>query len=393
MSDGLPHPDTPHPGPSVPTVVLLRVDASPRIGVGHAMRLLALTQELHRRGVEVHLAGDLEIDWVARAYDDAGVTRHPRPAGPQECVALALAVGARRCVLDRYDLDAQWGTQLRAAGLAVMTMVDGRFSAHQDADLYVDQNPGAEPRPVTPGQLALAGADYTLFRDDVLALRRAPDESDDHPEDTLSEPVTADGAGQAQPRPVRLLCVFGGTDPMGAAPVVTPLVVEAGRRLRRPVDVTVVTSDATWLEDLQARLPRGGAIRASGPLSDLARRARDCDLVVTASGSSVWELMCLGVPLAVVCVIDNQRPGYDMVIAYDLAAGLGDLAALQDDDAARHLATDTLAETLVDPTLRRRRAERAQAMLDGRGRERVVDALLALPVAADDVDTLRPGTA
>lgn len=383
MSDALPRPSTAGPTSAPSAVVLLRVDASPRIGVGHAMRLLALAQELRTRGVAVHLAGDLEIDWVAGAYDAAAVTPHPRPAGPEECVALARALGASHCVLDRYDLDAEWGTQLRAAGIAVMTMVDGTFSAHQDADLYVDQNPGAQPRHDQPGRIALAGASYTLFRDDMLALRRPLEDSDARVD--APDPGLASG-------PLRLLCVFGGTDPLGAAPVVTPLAVEVARLLGRGVDVTVVTSDPTWVEHLQAGLPPGCAVRASGPLSDLARRARDCDLVITASGSSVWELMCLGVPLAVVCVVDNQRPGYAMVVTNELAAGIGDLAALREDDAARRVAIDTLAATLGDPPVRRRRAERAQAMLDGRGRERVADALLALRAAADDIDTPSNGS-
>ncbi|MDY4395411.1 hypothetical protein SPE26_33195, partial [Bacillus thuringiensis] len=62
--------------------VVLRADATPTIGVGHAMRLLALAQELRGRGIEVHLAGDLDVAWVASAYAEAGVLVHPCPTDP-----------------------------------------------------------------------------------------------------------------------------------------------------------------------------------------------------------------------------------------------------------------------------------------------------------------------
>lgn len=347
--------------PSTRRVVVLRADATATIGVGHAMRLLALAQELRRRDVAVHLAGDLDVAWVASAYEAAGIGVHPRPTDAAELVDLALRRGAEWCVLDRYDLGAEWGAALRRAGIAVMTMVDGEFSARQDADLYVDQNPGAQPRAVESGRIALAGAAYTLFRDDVLTLRRPAGEQ--------LERNRAAG-------PLRVLEVFGGTDPCGAAPVVTPIVLAACAG--RSAEVTVVTPDAEWARPLAATAPAGVDLRTCGPISDLAARAADCDVVVTASGSSVWELMCLGVPLAVVCVIDNQRPGYDIVTRDDLAVGLGQLAELRHDEASRRRAVTALRAALGDAEARIERAERAQQMLDGRGRARVADALLAL---------------
>lgn len=292
--------------------VLLRADATHAVGVGHAMRLLALSQEFLLRGHRVHLAGDLDVPWVRAAYETAGVVLHPRPDEPAAFVALARQLEAGAVVLDRYDLGPDWGRACRDAGLATAAMVDGAFGADQDADLYVDQNPGAIPRAVAPGQRAVAGAAYTLFRDDVLTHRRAVPPGEKTDVDPQREPLT-------------VLAVFGGTDPMGAAPVITPLLLETGVAM----DLTVLSPDQGWGE-VASRLPTGPGqtLRVVPPVSDLARRAATCDIVITASGSSVWELLCLGVPIGVVCVIDNQAPGYDMVVAEGLAAGVGRLEAL-----------------------------------------------------------------
>ncbi|RYI22696.1 spore coat protein [Dermacoccus sp. 147Ba] len=344
------------------SAIVLRTDATASIGVGHAMRLLALAQEFIARGRSVHLAGELALDWVERSYRDAGVTLHTRPDDPAALGDLADRLAASFVVIDGYDFGPSWGAHLRRHGLPVTAMVDGRFGADQDADLYVDQNPGATPRKVEAGRQALAGAPYTLFRDDVLALRK-------------------EVAGRARPgarERLSVLAVFGGSDPMGAAPLVAPIVLQAAAAAGVGMDLTVVTPDDAWAAPLREDLPVDVTLTTTGPVTDLAARAARSDLVVTASGSSVWELLCLGVPTAVVCVIDNQRLGYDMVIEADLALGVGHLDELHAVGTSREDATRRLASALGDPLAREARAQRGRELLDGDGRRRVADAIEAL---------------
>ena len=51
--------------------------------------------------------------------------------------------------------------------------------------------------------------------------------------------------------------------------------------------------------------------------------AAAADLVISAAGSSLSELLCIGAAAAVVCVADNQQLGYARVVAAGTAAGLG----------------------------------------------------------------------
>ena len=78
------------------------------------------------------------------------------------------------------------------------------------------------------------------------------------------------------------------------------------------------------------------------------------------------------------CVIDNQRLGYDMVIEADLALGVGHLDELHAVDTSREDATRRLASALGDPLAREARAQRGRELLDGDGRRRVADAIEAL---------------
>jgi spore coat polysaccharide biosynthesis predicted glycosyltransferase SpsG len=121
-------------------------------------------------------------------------------------------------------------------------------------------------------------------------------------------------------------------------------------------------------------------VLAVPPADDLPALVRQADLVVSASGSAVWELLGLGAPTALVCVAPNQQVGYQQVVGRGLAAPLGELQQLQHDPDARRAASEVLTRLLSDSGARRVLATAGLAEVDGRGRERVADALLELAV-------------
>jgi spore coat polysaccharide biosynthesis predicted glycosyltransferase SpsG len=97
------------------------------------------------------------------------------------------------------------------------------------------------------------------------------------------------------------------------------------------------------------------------------------DVVVSAAGTSAWELLCLGAPTALVRVADNQRAGYDAVVRSGAARGLGAVEDLARDPAARA----GLTRLLTDAQLRADLRARARSTVDGDGRRRVVDSALS----------------
>lgn len=326
-------------------------DAGPVAGVGHLMRCLALAEELAARGTTVRFVAELgALPFAARRLAAAGfewVPPGPDPAG------TVLAASPDAVVLDSYLLPVTVGERLRAAGVPVLAVVDGD-SPVQPADAYLDQNLGAEhdtgPTP------RLAGLRYALQRTEIRAHRPA-------------RPRTA-RAG----RP-RVLAFFGGTDPFGAAPVVAGALAGTGV----PCDATVVAATPEVAGAVTAvPVPDGQRRRVIAPTDDLARLVTAADLVVAASGTSVWELACLGAAAALVCVVDNQRVGYSRAVRTGAVAGLGELAALRRDPAP---ATAVLRRLLTDPAVRTRLHTAAWHLVDGRGASRVADVLAELGAA------------
>lgn len=343
------------------THVVLRCDATPTIGVGHLVRCLALGEELMSRGCTVTLVGELSnIGWLQDLVAERGISVIAPEAEPVDVADQVRRLGAAAVVVDGYQLDHGLGTALRHEGLVTLAMVDAEFGAAQEADLYVDQNLGSRPRVDLPeGSDALAGIEYSLFRDSVLSRRRE-----------LPAPSR---------EPVRVLAVFGGTDPYDAAPVLLPVLLATGV----PMHVTVIAARPETRVALEA-LPHGPdqIVDVVDPQPDLAALAVQCDVAVSASGSSVWELLCLGVPTGVVCVADNQQPGYTMTVGSGVVAPLGILDDLKTRPEARVAAAGQLQPLLTDPARRTDLAEHGQKLVDGAGRIRVADALLARVTAA-----------
>jgi spore coat polysaccharide biosynthesis predicted glycosyltransferase SpsG len=320
---------------------------------------VALAEELVHRGLGVVFLGDLGgLPFAQRQLADRGLPLLPAPDAPGDLADLAVSLGLAAVVLDGYHLDPGCGTALTARGLPVLALSDGGFGADQQATIHLDQNLGAvRPAHLPPGTEALSGLAHVLLRDLVRSRR----------------PPAAPVAGTANSRgPASVLAVFGGTDPTAAVLTLAPLVLGTGE----PLHLRAIASTPATVEALQRLRPGPRqTLTALPPADDLPALAVQADLVVSAAGSSVWELLCLGAPTALVCVSDNQEAGYREVVDRGLVEGLGHVAALRDHEPTRAAATARLGTLLRDPGARARLAARGLAEVDGRGRERVADAL------------------
>ncbi|MEU8815535.1 spore coat protein [Actinoplanes sp. NPDC048796] len=330
------------------TIVGIRCDAGARTGVGHLVRCVALAEELVSRGVSVRFLSDLGgVEWAEAQLTQRGLPWHPAPFDEVGLVAATERLQLDALVVDSYTLPPQHTVAVRKTGLPVLAIVDGDFRG-QSADIYVDQNLDAVID--VEDAIGLAGLDYALLRGSVRQLR------------PLEPPVHTSG------RTPKVVAFFGGTDAYRAAPAIARLL--AGTEA--PLDATIIGANEELRQELQAVKPaQGQRFEIIPPTDDLPKLLAGADLAVSASGTSTWELLCLGLPAALVWVVDNQILGYDRTLARGFAAGIGQLGHFGPD------AVTTLRTLLTDPALRTELARKAWAAVDGQGVSRVADALLA----------------
>lgn len=319
------------------------------------MRSLALAEELRSRGLEPVFFSDSDsVPWLGDQVVGRGFVAESPPAGDDEH-AKCFQAGFAAVVFDSYLLPSDTYRAVRATGLPTMAIVDGELRG-AEADLFLDQNAGAEGGDVAlpDGSQMLAGLGYALIRDDVLALRPG-------------RPRHA-----RRVRTPEVLAVFGGTDAFGAAPVAVTALAMSGCPFRATV---VAPDDALRTKIEQVRLTTDQQVHVVGPSDRLAQLVLESDMVVSAAGSSTLEQLTLGACSALICVADNQEPGYRSLVRSGAVTGLGRLAEVSD---APDGAADRLARLLRNHELRQELSSVAWNAVDGHGRVRVADALLAL---------------
>jgi spore coat polysaccharide biosynthesis predicted glycosyltransferase SpsG len=327
------------------------------------MRCIALAEEFARRRWRVvFCTDDRDVPWARGQLRDRGYDVVPPSVVTSSYPDLADGVGADVVVLDSYLLGPEVYASLRDGGRRTVAIVDGPPD-HRPADLYVNQNLTGTDDTAPRGSRLLAGPAYALLRADVL--RAVP-----------SRRARARHRRRAAARPFpRVVAVLGGTDPFSVAPLVVAQLAMTGVAF----DLTVVAAQDSIAREIEAICTSPGQhVTVVPPSSQLPALAVTADLVISAAGTSLLELLHLGVPTGVVAVADNQLPGYHALTATGAVMGLGTREELTvGSDAA-----DRMSVLLRDQQLRERLRTVGPTLVDGRGRVRVVDAALA-PLEAE----------
>ena len=298
----------------------LRADASVALGLGHVLRSVALAENARERDIDVRFVVG-GADFGRRAVIARGFAARPPTHGDIDWSAD----------LDPGDLVVIDGPHLthnvgpahdRHARVAVIDDADG---SHPSADVVVCADRAVTSTTGSTTQRRLVGPDHALVRAEFRHFR---------------------GPAAAEPREV--LTALGGTDPNGRLNALTVAVARQSRGL--PVRSLPEALAATRATVPEALVTAGAA--------------------VSAAGTMAWELLCLGVPSALVVAADDQEAPARIIDAAGAAVVLG-----TDEDAV----TGELAglEALFDPSARRDLSERGRALVDGGGAARVLDALLA----------------
>jgi UDP-2,4-diacetamido-2,4,6-trideoxy-beta-L-altropyranose hydrolase len=319
----------------------MRFDAGPAIGIGHAVRCLALAQALSARGARIAIASNKAgRDAIRRA---APGTRWPmRAAHSPAALRRAWPEGCAAVVVDSYALGVDFQRACRGWAAHVVAIDDLPRRRH-DCDLLIDPTMGRRPadyrRLVPRHARVLAGRRYALLRPMFAKARRAL--SRRFGRDDRRVLVTL-GGGDQSARLARLLRAL----PPGRPLAVRVLARRPARRGAAGVAVeTVVGSFA------------------------VARHFAWADVALTAAGSTTWEMCCLGLPMVVLPIAPNQRDVAAALVKHRV--GVAAAAA----DGAR--AWRQVLALLDDPRRRRAMSRAGRGLIDGRGAGRAADAILA----------------
>lgn len=325
--------------------VVIRCDASAEGGIGHLVRAVSVADAARTAGHTAVVAGSIRSPLARSLLREAGLEAVEAPA---DLEVLAAEQGASVIHVDDYATGDEALAQVRACGALLSSMEDGTYG-RRPADVVVDSTLRAErtARPSDGSEAVLRGIEYAPMRAQVLAARER--------RASRVEEIGDDA---------RVLIVMGGTDATGAAGTVAAICAAADGIGH----VSVIAPEQNWEA---VRAEAGDEVELLAPSPEFLDRAGAADLVVSAAGTTAWELTCIGVPSLLVAVVENQRVGYEAALAEGIARGLGSLSEVRSDPRS---AVSQVEAAVADLRSGRSWAAVGRTKVDGHGAARIVSA-------------------
>lgn len=337
--------------------LVVRTDGNRQMGTGHIMRCLTLAQAWCESGgtvsfVSAAVPGGLRDRILEWAEEIVSLDVSPgSQADAERTSSAATDRDADWVVVDGPQFDVAYQEAVSSASLQLMTIDDMGDLKQYHADLVLNQNLHATPEMYTglsPSTELLLGPHYVLLRNEFLEWR---DWSPDVPTEAN-----------------HLLVTLGGSDPDNA----TQKVLDALDRAAADLKVVVVAgAENDYYESLRERAETvGQSVQIERNIDNMAEQMAWADFAVSSGGTTCWELAFMGVPTLVGMIAQIEEFLVQGLQDEDLFRHVGYFSSV----SKREIATE-INRLVEDTEYRRGMSSHAQDIIDGYGRERVLEAM------------------
>lgn len=325
--------------------VVFRTGGGECLGFGHVRRCLSLADALCRGGVRSFFLLDGDVSFVDRARE-AGFEAASVCANDdlQHTVAEAVRHRARAIVADAYAFSPEYLSALGQAS-AKTVVIDDMGDRDVPVDVVVNGSVGAE-------RLRYRGAEHTRF---FLGPRYI-----------LLRPQFAQTVGRRIGERVRnVLVTVGGSDPHG---LTARLLHDVRHTLPDALVDVVVGPLFTDCEQLEVSMRScGDAISLHHDPHEIMQLMLNADLALSGGGQTTYELAACGTPTIAIRTAGNQTVNLMGFASAGALIWAGDVSDVDLDEKVKR----AVAEVDRDREGRATLSRRAQALIDGRGAQRV----------------------
>ncbi len=338
-------------------MIFFRADANKDIGAGHVMRCLSVADAAVRAGASclfICASADMETVIRGRGHElfiCGGDYRRMDEDG------LALMIAERKpsaVFVDSYQVTEEYLKHIKIS----CEESESRLVYFNDDPLFpypchllINYNIGRDRKTY----LDLYGENIPEL---LLGTEYAP----------LRSEFSSAGDGRIRETAENVLVSTGGADPGHMAAAIADAAKGSG--LKYHFVLGPLSPDRELLE----AKAKGSGIVLHENVRDMAGLMKSCDIAISASGSTLYELCAMHVPTLTYILEDNQVALAEGFASRGIMQNCGDIRQLKNTQLAARLveAAEKLAAAKEE---RDRMAKAMAAVTDGRGAERIVDAL------------------
>lgn len=352
--------------------VAIRLDVTQQIGSGHAMRCMSIADSLASLGasavflVSCEESAEFLLERGANVFILSG---NAQRLGEQDALALieyCNRADVNGLLVDTYGAGERFHQTLCAnSGGWKTALID---------DMYTFES-GIQSVPQRFQYDVIINYDFNATSrgyETVYCARRT---------NCLRTPELLLGPTYAPLRPIfrerrisnlrtevqRVLITSGSTNPERYLERMTRAVLDASEGTSIEIEVIVgpLASYSIELKDVEC-----SRVHTRANVKDLSGYMQASDLVISAGGSTLYELACIGTPTVAVPIVPNQMQNVQGFVKLGLGLGV-DLAGQGQEALVR-----CVQSLLEDAALRSSLSRAAQDSVDGNGAERIACKLL-----------------
>jgi UDP-2,4-diacetamido-2,4,6-trideoxy-beta-L-altropyranose hydrolase len=353
--------------------IIIRVDASIKMGSGHVMRCLTLSEALKNQGAKVEFIcreheGNLvslinsrgfNVHSVPAIYSEASDPGHSSWLGAswqedsKATLKILKKIKADWLIVDHYALDIQWEKMLRPLVKKIMVIDDLADRQHDcnlllDQNFYLEQNRYAELVPQNCRQLI--GLDYLLLRQEFIDARQKLSKKRKHIR--------------------RVLVFFGGSDITNETGKSLAAIIELNDNdLIFDVIIGSGNKHQKKIKKIVSGIPTANLHIQTENMAELMLSA---DLFIGAGGSVTWERCFLKLPGIVITLADNQVQAMKDLEEKEVVYYLG-----KSTDIGKFEICEGIKLFLNNPQLRDKLLNNCHKLIDGQGTDRVTNILMS----------------
>ena len=335
--------------------LIVRADASTKIGTGHVMRCLALAQCWQEQGgtvifimsnstpaLEVRLKSE-KIEIVHLLAESGSVK------DAQETVILAQKLNVDWVVIDGYKFQEDYQKTFQNYHLKTLFIDDYGHSNYYYGDIVLNQNINADQSLYQNREAytkLLLGSSYTLLRQE---FRKLP---------LKTKNISLIGT--------KVLVTLGGGDPDN----VTLKVMQALSDIKvNDLEVLVVIGVSNPYYDQLNLLVQSlsFSIKLVQNVTDMPELMAWADIAIAAGGSTNWELAFMGLPSVIIVIADNQQRIAKKLHEQEIIINLGWHQQIIPEQIGL-----TVQALIGDRARREMMSQKGQQLIDGKGAMRVI---------------------
>lgn len=319
-------------------IIYIRVDADNQIGKGHLMRCIAMGEALLELGHDVQfLTNTRQVELNVRGLN-YHIIGHLINKGPLVWAEELVESESAIVVVDSYSVDEYYFLSLKTHFKKIV-YVDDLYVDSKAIDLIINGNAYADINEYVVknvNKYAL-GSDYTIIRNEFILCKQANDLVDKR----------------------RVLMTFGGTDPHK----LTLKFLKAFRedKAKQDIELHVIVGSGFEEKSSFEEYNEPGIVLYYGP-ENIAKIMSKCNIAITSSGSTMYELAYLGIPSISVIVAKNQRMLNSLMVNYGITKSVG-----ESDKFNYHEVNKWVEVLLNDRKIATDMSNKGMALIDGKG--------------------------